>query len=111
MKTEKKKARLFKKYASTTTTKRPKFGKTKLKATYQLPPKFEVDMIWDGRNLRYEWTPDVPNSRTINKQTSKAYKSARNDFVTDVAALEGLAIVIFDGVGETPSIIKVPTKN
>ena len=111
MKTEKKKARLFKKYPSTTTTKLSEFGKTKLKATYQLPPNFEVDMIWDGRRLRYEWTPDVPNSRTINKQTSKAFKSARNDFVTDVAALEGLAIVIFDGVGEPPSIIKVPTKN
>ena len=111
MKTEKKKPRLFKKYASTLTTKKPKFGKTKLKATCQLPPNFEVDMIWDGRNLRYEWTPDVPNSRTINEKTSKAYKSARNDFVTNVAALEGLAIVIFDGVGEPPSIIKVPTKN
>ena len=111
MKTEKKKPRLFKKYASTLTTKKPIFGKTKLKATCQLPPNFEVDMIWDGRNLRYEWTPDVPNSRTINEKTSKAYKSARNDFVTNVAALEGFAIAIFDGVGETPVIIKVPTKN
>ena len=111
MKPGRKKARLFNKYPSTPTTKRTKFGKTKLKATCQLPPNFEVDMIWDGRRLRYEWTPDVPNSRTINKQTSKAFKSARNDFVTNVAALEGLAIAIFDGVGEPPSIIKVPTKN
>ena len=110
MKSEKKKARFFKKYPSNTTTKLSEFGKTKLKATYQLPPKFGVDMIWDGRRLRYEWTPDVPNSRTVNKKTSKAYKSARNDFVTNVAALEGLAIAIFDGVGEPPSIIKVPTK-
>ena len=111
MKPEKKKARLSKKYASTTTTKKPKFGKTKLKATYQLPPNFEVDIIWDGRNKRYEWTPDVPNSRTVNKHFLKAYKSARNDFATNVAALEGIAIVIFDGVGEKPVIIKVPTKN
>ena len=111
MKTEKKKARLFDKYASIPTTKKPKYGKTKLKATCQIPPNFEVDMIWDGRNLRYEWTPDVPNSRTIIEKTSKAYKSARNDFVTNVAALEGFAIAIFDGVGEIPVIINVPTKN
>jgi len=111
MKTEKKKARFFKKYPSTTTTKQSEFGKTKLKATYQLPPKFEVDMIWDGRNLRYEWAPDVPNSRTVNKKFWKAYKSARDDFYTDVAALEGLGVVIFDGINPEPTIIEVPTKN
>ena len=111
MKPGKKKARLFDKYASTPTTKRPKFGKTKLKATYQLPPKFEVDMIWDGRNLRYEWTPDLPNSRTVTKKFWEAYKSAQDDFYTDVAALEGLGVVIFDGISQEPTIIEVPTKN
>ena len=74
-------------------------------------PKFEVDMIWDGRSLRYEWTPDVPNSRTTNKKFWKAYTSARDDFYTDVAALEGIKIAIFDGIGQKPSIIEVPTKN
>ena len=111
MKTEKKKARLFDKYASIPTTKKPKFGKTKLKATCQIPPNFEVDMIWDGRNLRYEWTPDVPNSRTTNKKFWKAYTSARDDFYTDVAALEGIKIAIFDGIGQKPTFIEVPTKH
>jgi hypothetical protein len=111
MKPGKKKARLFDKYASTPTTKLSEFGKTKLKATYQLPSMFEVDMIWDGRNMRNEWTPDLPNSRTVTKKFWEAYKSAQDDFYTDVAALEGLGVVIFDGINPEPTIIEVPTKN
>ena len=111
MKPGRKKARLFNKYPSTPTTKRTKFGKTKLKATYQLPPKFEVDMIWDGRNLRYEWAPDVPNSRTVNKKFWKAYKSAREDFYTDVEDLEGITIAILDVFSLKPTFIEAPTKH
>ena len=111
MKTGKKKAKLFKKRIPVPTTEKSESGQTKLRTTYRIPPKFEVDMIWDGRILRYEWTPDAPNSRTTNKKFWKAYTSARDDFYTDVAALEGIKIAIFDGIGQKPSIIEAPTKN
>jgi hypothetical protein len=111
MNTGKKKAKLFKKRIPVPTTEKSESGQTKLRTTYRIPPKFEVDMIWDGRILRYEWTPDVPNSRTTNKKFWKAYTSARDDFYTDVAALEGIKIAIFDGIGQKPSTIEVPTKN
>ena len=111
MKTGKKKTKLFNKRIPVPTTEKSESGQTKLMATYRIPPKFEFYMIWDGRSLRYEWTPDVPNSRTANKKFWKAYTSARDDFYTDVAALEGIKIAIFDGIGQKPSIIEVPTKN
>jgi hypothetical protein len=111
MKTGKKKARLFKKYIPVPTTEKPEYGQTKLRTTYRIPPKFEVDMIWDGKNLRYEWTPDVPNSGTTNKKFWKAYKSAREDFYTDVAALEGITIAIVDIFDPKPTFIDAPTKH
>ena len=111
MKTGKKKARLFKKYIPVPTTEKSESGQTKLRTTYRIPPKFEVDMIWDGRNLRYEWTPDVPNSGTTNKKFWKAYKSAREDFYTDVAALEGITIAIVDIFNPKPTFIDAPTKH
>ena len=111
MKTGKKKARLFKKYIPVPTTEKPEYGQTKLRTTYRIPPKFEVDMIWDGKNLRYEWTPDVPNSGTTNKKFWKAYKSAREDFYTDVAALEGITIAIVDIFNPKPTFIDAPTKH
>ena len=111
MNTGKKKARLFKKRISVPTTEKSESGQTKLRTTYRIPPKFEVDMIWDGRSLRYEWTPDVPNSRTANKKFWKAYTSARDDFYTDVAALEGIKIAIVDIFNPKPTFIEAPTKN
>ena len=111
MNTGKKKVRLFKKCVSTPTTDKSESGQTKLMATYRIHPKFEVDMIWDGRSLRYEWTPDVPNSRTTNKKFWKAYKSAREDFYTDVAALEGITIAILDVFSLKPTFIEAPTKH
>ena len=111
MKTGKKKLRLFKKRISVPTTEKSESGQTKLRTTYRIPPKFEVDMIWDGRSLRYEWTPDVPNSRTTNKKFWNAYKSARDDFYTDVAALEGIKIAIVDIFNPKPTFIEAPTKN
>ena len=111
MKTGKKKAKLFKKRIPVPTTEKPEYGQTKLMATYRIPPKFEVDMIWDGRSLRYEWTPDVPNSRTTNKKFWKAYTSARDDFYTDVAALEGIKIAILDVFSLKPTFIEAPTKH
>ena len=111
MKTGKKKAKLFKKRIPVPTTEKSESGQTKLRTTYRIPPKFEVDMIWDGRNLRYEWTPDVPNSRTTNKKFWKAYKSARDDFYTDVAALEGITIAIVDIFNPKPTFIDAPTKH
>jgi hypothetical protein len=111
MKTGKTKARLFKKYIPVPTTEKPEYGQTKLRTTYRIPPKFEVDMIWDGRNLRYEWTPDVPNSGTTNKKFWKAYKSAREDFYTDVAAVEGITIAIVDIFDPKPTFIDAPTKH
>ena len=70
MKTGKKKAKLFKKrmHQSLTTEKPDFWSRQNSRRLTVLPPKFEVDMIWDGRNLRYEWTPDVPNSRTTNTE-------------------------------------------
>ena len=111
MNTGKKKAKLFNKRIPVPTTEKSESGQTKLMATYRIPPKFEVDMIWDGRSLRYEWTPDVPNSRTTNKKFWKAYKSAREDFYTDVAALEGITIAIVDIFNPKPTFIDAPTKH
>ena len=111
MKTGKKKAKLFKKRIPVPTPGKSESGQTKLRTTSRIPPKFEVDMIWDGRSLRYEWTPDVPNSRAVTKKFWKAYTSARDDFYTDVAALEGIKIAIFDGIDQKPTFIEVPTKH
>ena len=89
-----------------------RFGCTKLKTTYQIPPNYEVDAIWDGQCVRYEWTPDVPHRRWAKKKKfQKAFAAALKDFHTDIAALEGEQCFVIDSLTRKVMVIDPPLKN
>ena len=89
-----------------------RFGRTKLKTTYQIPPNYEVDAIWDGQCVRYEWTPDVPHRWWAKKKKfQKAFTAALKDFHTDIAALEGEQFFVIDSLTMKVMVIDPPLKN
>ena len=79
----------------------------------RLPHGYVAIFRWHDRQtpMAVEWTPDVPciRSNRARRKFFSAYAAARGEFMTDVAAVLGGAVVVADVSGEIEAI-PVPTK-
>ena len=72
---------------------------TKHKRTVRLPHGFRATFTWSHPySLGIEWEPDVPLIRSPRAQRRffAAYKSARDDFVREVATMTGFTVGMID---------------
>jgi hypothetical protein len=69
-----------------------------LKRTYPLPFGFAATFAWNDGHLVVEWNPDEPRIRKPRawRKFFGAYKAARRDFYTDLAAMIDGNILIVD---------------
>jgi len=102
---------LFKKRTPIQNNHKSKHGEIRYKATYSLPKRFEVDMVWNGTSVECRWTPDIPNKQTINRKLLKAYTLARDDFYTDVATIEDRTLAVVDLMSQKITEITPSTNN
>ena len=77
----------------------------------KLPCGYTATFRWqDG--MRIEWEPEVPriHSERHRRKFFEAYKIARREFMTDVAATIGWGIFIADADGSDFELVAPPTK-
>jgi hypothetical protein len=78
---------------------------SQLKRTYPLPFGFTATFVWNDGHLVVEWQPNEPRIRKARawRKFFGAYKAARRNFYTDIAAAIGGDVLIVD----TPDLLTV----
>ena len=90
---------------------------SELKRSFNLPFGYAATFVWAGDGaLMVCWEPGPPQIRNerAQRQFFKAYKAARQDFYTEIAALVGGACMIID-VGnkkyEGVEVVRAPVQH
>lgn len=78
-----------------------------IERTFQLPLGYELICSWDGHQIQMEWEPELPDDGQLPEgmtpemaeQVNKEFRVARDSFLREICAKEGIKIGIGDEHG------------
>jgi hypothetical protein len=83
--------------------------------TYSLPHGYSVEFNYSpAKSLEARWSPDAPRIRKARQRQKffEAYKSARREFLREVAAVVGRNVLIVDTDAQTTTeVVYAPTRH